>query len=91
MPKLKKREPIDVDSTTGALVKELTWQLRKNRLLHEPEPAPEARQNQLEALILSIRSEREVLLTADEYPAIRAPPADAFLYDPKTQTLKETD
>jgi hypothetical protein len=91
MPKLKKREPMDVNATTEALVKELTWQLRKNRLLHEPEPAPPARQNQLEALILSIRSEREVRLTADEYPAIRELPADAYLYNPKTQTLKETD
>jgi hypothetical protein len=52
MPKLKKREPIVGGTTTEALVEELTWQLRKNRLLHEPDPAPEARQNQLEALIL---------------------------------------
>jgi hypothetical protein len=91
MPKLKKREPTVGDATTEGLIKELTWQLRKNRLLHDPDPAPPARQNQLEALILSIRSEREVRLTADEYPAIRSLPADAYLYDPRTQTLKETD
>jgi hypothetical protein len=91
MPKLKKREPIETGATTEALVKELTWQLRKNRLLHEPDPAPEARQNQLEALILSIRSEREVRLTRADFPPGLQLVADAYLYNPKTQTMKETD
>jgi hypothetical protein len=91
MPKLKKREPIVGGATTEALVKELTWQLRKNRLLHDPDPAPEARQNQLEALIFSIRSEREVRLTRADFPPGLQLEADAYLYDPKTQTMKETD
>ena len=91
MPKLKKREPIVGGTTTEALVKELTWQLRKNRLLHEPDPAPEARQNQLDALILSIRSEREVRLTRADFPPGLHLEADAYLYNPKTQTMKETD
>jgi hypothetical protein len=91
MPKLKKREPIETAATTEALVKELTWQLRKNRLLHDPDPAPEARQNQLEALILSIRSEREVRLTRADFPPGLQLVADAYLYNPKTQTMKETD
>jgi hypothetical protein len=91
MPKLKKREPIETGATTEALVKELTWQLRRNRLLHDPHPAPEARQNRLEALILSIRSEREVRLVRGDFPPGLQLDADAYLYDPKTQTLKETD
>tara|TARA_R110000764_G_scaffold220631_1_gene308888 strand:- start:237 stop:512 length:276 start_codon:yes stop_codon:yes gene_type:complete len=91
MPKLKRLEPITADVTTEGLVKELTWQLRKNRLLHDPDPAPEARQNQLDALILSIRSEREVRLTRADFPPGLQLDADAYLYDPKTQTMKETD
>ncbi len=89
MSKQQQAEPMVGDVTAEELVKELTWKLRRNRLLHDPYPAPEARQDQLEALILSILSEREVRLTESECSIISEMKADAYLFDPKTQTLKE--
>lgn len=91
MPKLELAEPIVGDVTAKELVKELTWKLRRNRLLHDPYPAPAERQFQLEALILSILSELEVRLTESECSIISEMKADAYLFDPKTQTLKEAN
>tara|TARA_B110000483_G_scaffold207695_1_gene252826 strand:- start:456 stop:731 length:276 start_codon:yes stop_codon:yes gene_type:complete len=91
MPKRKKPDPIVGDVITEEVIKGIKWELRRHRIIHEFDSVSPDRQNQLEALILSVESGHEVRLTAKEYRPIYSLPGDAYLYDPKTQRLEETD
>jgi hypothetical protein len=77
--------------SSEVLINHLAESIRRIRLQFNPDPPPVDKQNRLEALLLSIRSEREVRLTEEDWPDIRKMPADAYLYDPRTHTLKETN
>jgi hypothetical protein len=91
MPKLKHLGANFGGVSRAGLVNYLEWQLRRNGPFLDQRPMTIDKQNRINAVLLSIRSEREVRLTSEDWPDIKQMPADAYLYDPKTHTLKETD
>jgi hypothetical protein len=91
MPKPKHQGANFGGVSREGVINQLEWQLRRQRLEFYPDPPPPEKQARIGAILLSIRSEREVRLTAEDWSPIKQMAADAYLYDPKTHTLKETD
>lgn len=91
MPKLKKITPSELGDVNESLISWLLQTIRRNRLLADLEEPPAFRQEQLQILLTSIRANRKVRLVQGDFPHHFQLKANAYLYDPTTQTFKESD
>ena len=91
MPKLKKIQPANKgDATT-----DLYWNLRAlyvtNLISELPEAISSPRHRHLTKLMHSLTANQQVRLLQEDLPSYPELKADAYLYDPITQTFKESD
>ena len=91
MPKAIKEFQVPGSSETELLLETLTMALRRQRLLNESGDHSSPSENNLKALIASLEAGKEVRLTQAEIPQSLDLPGAAYLYNPKTQTYKETE
>ena len=91
MPKPIKEFQTIGSSATQTLLEHLTKSLRRDRLLHYPSEHASPAEQRLKALIASLEAGNEVRLTQAEIPLTLNLPGAAYLYNPTTQTYKETE
>ena len=90
MPKLKKPEPIELGDINAALITWLQREIRRNRILHTPEPPPALRQEQLEIMLASIEANQPLRILQSDLKQFPHLQADAYIYYPGTQTFEAT-